>query len=319
MNKILTITAILMTAMFASGVLADSLRLENKDPTTWVANTGDGIYADLTFDVVGPTFKGTLTTHNLQNIDYALIYYPDQDPRFSVWGGTGGKVIATFNSNVAGLAIDTELGMNLPNTGDWNIAPSPDYCLNHNGFDSYAHCKGAKIWIVPKSDLTSDDSLPLDAWNPTTYLFETDLITYVDSDLPGGTGQITLDPRTCGLSATNFGFTAIVPKMDSPVTSEEESSTLYNTGNSPTTSLGISGDYWYGSLYATKGDGYWMPIGATEWYAVSTWYTLTSINNGMGKQVSPGSPITVYFRLTVPTGQASDSYTQAITFTAGCD
>ena len=72
--------------------------------------------------------------------------------------------------------------MNLPKGTDWNRNPSPDYCDDHNGLDDYDHCKGAKIWIVPVSDLTSDN-LPLANWNPTAWLFETDLIVYSDCDL----------------------------------------------------------------------------------------------------------------------------------------
>jgi len=159
------------------------LGLCSKNTNDWQCN--NDMTATLEFDTVNPTFKGTLTTTGLANVDYALIYYPDKEDRFdpNKWNGDGGKVIATWNGNAAGLVIDVDLGMNLPNTGDWNINPSPDYCLNHNGFDSYAHCKGAKLWIVPVSDLTGDNNLPLDAWNPTTYLFETDLVVYSDCNL----------------------------------------------------------------------------------------------------------------------------------------
>ena len=76
--------------------------------------------------------------------------------------------------------------MNLPSSLDWNINPSPDYCDDHNGFDDYDHCKGAKIWIVPRSDLTDGNLLPLKNWIPSSYLFETDLITYSDCSFEGG-------------------------------------------------------------------------------------------------------------------------------------
>ena len=162
-----------------------TLHLESKDPTTWTVN--GSMKADLTYDPVNPTFKGTLTTSGLNAVEYALIYYPDQEDRFASdkWNGAGGIVIATFTDDVTGLSIEKDLGINLPNTGDWNINPSPDYCDNHNGFDDYAHCKGAKIWIVPTSDLDSGN-LPLKVWNPSSYLFETDLITYSDCTFPAG-------------------------------------------------------------------------------------------------------------------------------------
>lgn len=158
-----------------------TLNLCAKDSTAWECISG--ATATLTFDPVSPTFKGTLTTTGLDSIEYALIYYPDQEDRFdpSKWNGAGGIVITTFMGVVTDLAFDEELDTNLPYGTDWNKDPSPDYCNNNNGFDSYVHCKGAKIWIVPVNDLTSGD-LPLATWNPTAWLFEEDLIVYVDCD-----------------------------------------------------------------------------------------------------------------------------------------
>lgn len=158
-----------------------TLTLCEKNPVTWQCNSG--ATATLEFDTVNTRFKGTLTTTGLDSVDYALIYYPDQEDRFASdkWNGAGGEVITTFTGDQTGLVIDEELNMNLPKETDWNRYPSPDYCSNHNGFDNYNHCKGAKLWIVPVNDLTSGD-LPLITWNPTAWLFETDLIVYSDCD-----------------------------------------------------------------------------------------------------------------------------------------
>ena len=50
-----------------------------------------------------------------------------------------------------------------------------DYVANAPG--DYQDVKGAKIWLVPASDLTIvDTTATLKAWNPATYLFETSLI-----------------------------------------------------------------------------------------------------------------------------------------------
>ncbi len=162
-----------------------TLNLCEKD-SNWQCEAG--ATADLTFDTVNPSFIGTLTTSGLENgTDYALIYYPDNEDRFASdkWNGAGGKVIKTFTGDVTDLAIDVDLGVNLPDATlpDWNINPSPNYCNYVNGFDDYTHCRGAKLWIVKTSDLTNGDKLPLVNWNPTAWLFETDLITYSDCDL----------------------------------------------------------------------------------------------------------------------------------------
>jgi hypothetical protein len=335
MNKILTITAILMTAIFASSVLADptTLYLCKKDTTTWQC-IETGIYrATLTFDPISPTFKGTLTTWGLgDSTNYALIYKPDKANRFVDWNGAGGIVIATFTGaqSKVGLAIDKDLEMNLPNTGDWNINPSPDYCLKHNTFDSYVHCKGAKLWIVPTSDLTDDSKLPLDAWTPSTYLFEEDLITYLDSSLSIGyvnvkctqlsdcpTGQTCVDsactPISCGITAT--GSIIFGDMVQGTGLQSGQTSTITNTGNVLVTPK-ISGDYWYGSQWVS-GNKYWMPVEQTQWY-VSNWNILTSTPTSIGALPNTGNFATVSYYLTVPAQQPTDSYSQILTFTATC-
>lgn len=159
-----------------------------KKGSNWQCIQG-GASATIEFDTVNPKFSYELHALGLQSgVKYALIYYGDDDPRFSVWGGNNpGKVILTFISSVGGTydgAGSVELNMNLPSSPDWNINPSPNYCDNNNGFDDYDHCRGAKLWIVPISDLTGGNQLPLLKWNPNAWLFEEDLITYADCDIP---------------------------------------------------------------------------------------------------------------------------------------
>ena len=45
----------------------------------------------------------------------------------------------------------------------------------NNGFDDYLHCNNAKLWLMSESDWNAK------VWNPTEWLFETDLITYTDT------------------------------------------------------------------------------------------------------------------------------------------
>ena len=162
-----------------------TLILENKD-TGWQVIPSDEIQGTLTYKTAGDQFNYSLVASGLSNISYSLIYYADKDPRFSSWGGDNpGKVIGTFTAvsgSINQALTSVDLGMDLPESPDWNINPTPDYCSNHNGFDSYNTCAGAKIWLVPTSDLTGGPSLPLVSWNPLTYLFETDLINYNDTN-----------------------------------------------------------------------------------------------------------------------------------------
>jgi hypothetical protein len=335
MNKILTITAILMTAIMTASVLADTatgtanvyctqpsdctqtiLTLENKNSTTWAIIGGDGISATLTFGTIGPTFKGTLTTSGLGgSIGYALIYYPDNVNRFVSWNGAGGVVIATWNGNVVNLAINNNLGINLPIPADWNVNPVPNYCNNNNGFDSYAHCAGAKIWIVPTSDLTGGPVLPLVNWNPVAWLFETDLVTYTIGN-PTTTcvgGQCV--PIVCGMTATGspaFGNMVQGTTVQSGITT-----TVTNTGNVQVNPL-ISGVNWVGSTYSGNSNA-WMPVGATQW-TDTIWANvvpLTTTPTSMGA-IGIAGTATVSYQLTVPSPQPTDTYSQTITFTASC-
>jgi len=325
------IVAMISLAMLAANVLADTtatatvyctqpsdctqtiLNLCQKNPTTWQCISG--ATAVLTFGTVGPKFTGTLTTAGLvANKDYALIYKPDKADRFVDWNGAGGVVIATWNGNVAGLPIDNNLGFNLPIPADWNNAPVPDYCNKNNGYDSYAHCTGAKIWIVPTSDLTSGPVLPLTTWNPTTYLFETDLVTYTMGN-PTTTcvnGQCV--PITCGIGlqgSPDFGS-----MVQGQTVQSGQATTVTNTGNVQVTPK-ISGANWVGDKYATLGDGYWMPVGATQW-TVTDWSSVKPLTTTPTSIGTISTTATVWYQLTVPSPQPTDTYRQTITFTASC-
>lgn len=164
----------------------DSLLLENKDYAGDWHVIDDQTYGVLSYNASGDEFNYRFTAQNLvlPDVQYALIYYADKQDRFDHWGGdTIGKVIGTFiasDGSIDSGIMSTDLNTDLPHPDDWNAIADPDYCDGHNGFDDYDTCTGAKIWLVPTSDLTGDDSLPLDAWNPGNYLFETDLIHYTD-------------------------------------------------------------------------------------------------------------------------------------------
>jgi len=153
-----------------------TLDLCYKDTSNW-ACTGSK-RAILTFDTVNPTFAYELDATALPANQYSLIYYPDKNAAKD-WNAENIVVIDTFEGNSI-VSGDVDLGINLPNTGDYNINPSPNYCNNNNGFDAYDHCRGGKIWIVLTEDITGKK---LNKWNPANWLFETDLITYSDCDL----------------------------------------------------------------------------------------------------------------------------------------
>lgn len=170
-----------------------TLNLCAKD-TSWTCTVGpSGI---LTFDTIGPTFKGTLKTTALSaDTNYVLVYYKDFDPRFDTWNDPGKvyKIVGFTGAEAnAGLEIDVNLNMNLPSADDWNINPDPDYCGYHNGFDNYEHCKGAKLWVIHADDY-DDIYHKLLNWHPVEFLFEEDLIVYSDCDLSPETFAVDME------------------------------------------------------------------------------------------------------------------------------
>lgn len=140
-----------------------STSLDNKDPVTWEP-ISDTMHGQLTYYTSGPTFDYNLTATGLvSGTEYSLIYYADPYP-----GNNPGALIATYMANGSGvisaLGESVNLNLDLPDPADSNYPA------------------GAKIWLVPSSDYDAGTN-SLTVWNPTTYLFEIDLITYDDTDL----------------------------------------------------------------------------------------------------------------------------------------
>jgi len=137
------------------------LVLENKDSDTWEVEKGDGVRGVMWYDSAGSDFSYSLKAKGLEaNEPYSLIYYADP------WAGDNpGALIAEGTTNSKGKLKkkdntgEVDLGMSLPHPDDANY---PD---------------GAKIWLVP-SDCYDADTNTVTSWQPSRFLFETELITY---------------------------------------------------------------------------------------------------------------------------------------------
>ena len=175
-----------------------TVELTTKNTSTW--NPEGSGKATLTYELAAPTFNYEFEASGLTSGEnYSLIYYADRQDRFVNWGGDNpGALIATFTADSSGNIPTTtgskNLAMNLPHADDWNGVADPDYCDFHNTFDDYDLCRGAKIWLVPSSDYNIGEKKV--SWaNSGSYLYETDLITYDDTDTDGealylGTGML---------------------------------------------------------------------------------------------------------------------------------
>lgn len=147
----ITLYAAQLTAPSPLGA-SPSMTLENKDPITWAIITGDGISGTLNYNAAGPTFNYSFSgVAPVANANYELIYYVDP------WPGTGGCSIGTGHSSAA--------------DGSISFSGTPDL-----GMDMF----NAKIWLVLDADYNGTS---MTAWNPSSYLFETAMINYNDTDV----------------------------------------------------------------------------------------------------------------------------------------
>jgi hypothetical protein len=129
-------------------------------PTPWPI-VEDGAWGKMKYNLSGSTFDFVFNGHGLEaGEDYTLIYYPDP------WPGTDLICLGDGTANV---------------DGDVHIAGSVDTGDLPTGADTIP-LGGAKIWLVLSDDITCDDQFY--GWNPTEYLFEGDVITFDDTDVP---------------------------------------------------------------------------------------------------------------------------------------
>ena len=152
--------------------LTGSLILENKTNDWQILGTDD-IKATLTYNMTSPTFDYSLIGKVLlKNTQYSLIYYADPWPGDGEdHNGTG--VLIGKGTSLSDGAIDfigsTELNRDLPK---W---PSDQN-----------HPEGAKIWLVPSDHYSATVAGAqgyMMGWSPSSYLFETALMTYDDTDI----------------------------------------------------------------------------------------------------------------------------------------
>lgn len=159
-----------------------ALILENKD-TDWNVINNDNRVATLIYNPSGSNFNYALIGSGLEpDTEYSLIYYADYADRFNKWGGDNpgaliGSGITTTNGNLAMDGI-INLNMNLPCPPDSNI-DGHDY---RETPDEYSNAHGAKLWLVPSTAYNVAENR-VTSWSPSDFLFETDLISYTDTNI----------------------------------------------------------------------------------------------------------------------------------------
>jgi hypothetical protein len=137
------------TELINEGCDLPSVDLAKKDPDTWavISTNGKLVYkADDTAFV----FKANSL---VAGTPYSLISYTE------IWGSPNG-ILGTGTADGSGNV--QILGSSIP------------LICNHYSDGEYIGQSGAKIWLVPSTDLKLDGSMA--GFNPTTYLFEKSLI-----------------------------------------------------------------------------------------------------------------------------------------------
>ncbi len=139
-----------------------TLDLTKKDTETWVP-VGEPI--TISYTVIGDSFDVTGVPEG-----YTAVYYKDE-----VVGLEGRLANPQPAISIVGIG-------NLPELDDANVDELANYCGEP---DNYNQCKGAKLWVVPTTDLTEGT---LNWANMANYYYELDMIQY------NAEGEITLSP-----------------------------------------------------------------------------------------------------------------------------
>lgn len=131
-----------------------TLELTKKDTTSWEP-TDEKL--EIIYTVVGNSFEFSGVPEG-----YTLVYYKDAVI------GLDGRI-----SNPQPVIIASSYMGNLPQQDDANADLSSNYC--NNGVDNYKNCRGAKLWVVPSTDIVGGEF----NWaNMADYYYETNLIQY---------------------------------------------------------------------------------------------------------------------------------------------
>jgi hypothetical protein len=145
--------------------------LYEKDPLTWDAVGKGGAWGFMDYRPQGTEFKFLFVGKKLEpGFKYTLIYYPDP------WPGAGliclGSGTADENGKVKIVGKGDPLNPFYSEPVSTGNLPA-DFDVNAE--------YGAKIWLVLSSDVDCVTE-QMTGWNPTEYLFENSLITFVDTD-----------------------------------------------------------------------------------------------------------------------------------------
>ena len=175
MNKLRTIGVLALLLMATVSIAsAETLRLTQKDTVTWAEISGET--ATLIYNPTGTPFSYTVDGKvPMESTEYALIYYADVVPTGSTTPGVVGKIIAVATSDATGT-------IHMDGTRVMESIPYAEDANSFVGSNSPGN-PGAKIWLVPTSDIipgTEATPKTLNWNNFANYLFEENMVGAVN-------------------------------------------------------------------------------------------------------------------------------------------
>jgi len=232
----IALLSVLVVMSLVGAVTAASIDLVHKNPTDWSEIPPA---ATLTYsmpcggdDKMTYTFVADGSEGLLYDTGYSLVFYSHDGTATwnpdTVWG----KQVTTLIKN--GI---TDSSGALTLSGDFTFrgkGQGLEYIDDDKDYDGSV--LGAKVWLVPSSDYSESES-ELTNWNPTQFLFETELVTCTDIDTKQ-TVKVRVSQSISGFSVdpTTYDYGEI-PRGQYSTTNPDGPIKLKNTG---TTNLQIS-------------------------------------------------------------------------------
>jgi len=147
---------------------------KNINDWSWI---NGGAWALVQYKPIGNTFDYKITAQGLNpDVSYSLVYYNNSTHSEQQQG----TLIASGITNSV-IEGSVNLNSNLPFSNDYNLSNPTDFA---DAPDYYASTRGAKLWLVPSS-VYADMQVSFTNWatDAPTFLFETNLILYFDTDV----------------------------------------------------------------------------------------------------------------------------------------
>ncbi len=259
---LMSIMLLVLILAMAGTASAATVNLVEKDgaPNWNVVSGGNSGTLAYTMPTTTMDYTFTLNTALDADTEYCLVFYTRNDESISwlnslnqVWDNQGSKVINCTRTDGSGN-FDPMIGtFNFDDCGT-----GLDYIDDGDDYDG--NVLGAKVWLVPSSDLTGDT---VTGWHPSNFLFEEDLITIAFGPGPGDNeAKFVLSESTsvvamltCGNNAGSkitFSLTRDGTTISGPttMTCTAGTSTYETIDTGPQTPNDIEKEWW---LYDTTG------------------------------------------------------------------